>query len=72
MATISKQIADDIIAGMYPEDGCTKIVTYNNMFDGGLTYAAVFRRDNQFKYEQSPACHNVKVYWTLQDGLIGA
>lgn len=69
MGTISKQIADDIIAGKYPEDECTKIVTYNNMFNGGLTYAAIFRHENQNKYEQSPACHNVKTYWTLEKGL---
>ena len=70
MASINKQIADDIIAGKYPEDDCTKIVTYNNMFDGGLTYAAVFRRNYQNKYEESPACQNVRTYWTEKDGLV--
>jgi hypothetical protein len=63
MSTISKKIADDIIDGKYPEDECTKIITYNNIFDGGLTYAAVFKHENQLKYELSPACFNVKTYW---------
>lgn len=63
MGTISKKIADDIIAGKYPEDQCVKIVTYNNMFDGDLTYAAVFAHENPRKYEQSAACSNVKTYW---------
>lgn len=67
MGTISKIIADDIIAGKYPEDDCTKIVTYNNMFDGSLTYACVFRREDQMKYELSPACHNVKTYWVSKE-----
>lgn len=67
MSTINKQIADDIIAGKYPDEGVTKIVTYNNMFNGGLEYAAVHRRENQFKYEESPACSNVKVYWLEKD-----
>ena len=65
MGTITKEIAEAIIAGSqeYANDGITKIVTYNNMFDGGLTYAAVFRRDYQMKYEESPACSNVRVVW---------
>lgn len=68
MGTISKAIAEDIIAGKYDEDGCTKIVTYNNMFDGTLTYAVVFYREDQMKYELSPACHNVKVIWQYNKG----
>ena len=63
MGTISKKIADDIISGKYPEDNCVKIVTYNNQFDGGLTYAAVYAHENPFKYEQADACSNVKTYW---------
>lgn len=63
MGTISKQIADDIIAGKYAGDGVTKIVTYRNMFNGGLTYAAVTRREDQMRYENSPACDDVRVYW---------
>ena len=68
MGTITKQIAEDIMAGKYAEDKPTKIVTYNNMFDGGLTYAVVFEREDQFKYERSGACDNVTTIWTKQDG----
>lgn len=70
MGTINHKIAEDIIAGEYSEDGITKIVTYNNMFDGSLTYACVFRREDQLKYELSPACHNVKVIWTEENGRV--
>lgn len=70
MGTITEQIANEIMAGKYAEDQPTKIVTYNNMFDGGLTYAVVFRRDDQMKYESSPACGNVKTIWTEKDGKL--
>jgi hypothetical protein len=63
MGTISKKIADDIIAGKYPEDNCVKIITYKNVFDGGLTYAAVFKHDDYYKYERSEYCNDVKIYW---------
>lgn len=70
MGTISKPIAEAIIfTKEYDDDGCTKVVTYRNMFDGGLTFAAVFRHENQNKYENSPACEKVSVVWTSKDGL---
>ena len=69
MGSINKEIAADIIKGKYPEDNTTKIITYNNMFDGGLTYATVYLHEYQHKYEESPACHNVQVVWTDNGGL---
>ena len=67
MATVSKKIADDVIAGKYPEDGVVKIVLYNNQFNGGEAYGLVTEGDmtmgNGMKYEDSPACHNCRVYW---------
>lgn len=63
MGTITKYIADAIILDEYSDDNITKIVTYNNMFDGSLTYACVFAQEDQMKYELSPACHNVSIYW---------
>lgn len=70
MGTINAAIARDIIfTNQYDDDNCTKIVTYNNMFDGGLTFAAVFYRDYFRKYEESPACHNVQTVWHSTTGL---
>lgn len=70
MGTISHPIAHAIIfTDEYSDDDCTKVITYNNQFDGALTYACVFRRENQNKYEESPACHNVQTVWTEQNGL---
>jgi hypothetical protein len=69
MGTISKTIADEIIAGGYAEDGIVKIVTYNNQFDGALTYACVHRRENINRYEESSACRNVQTIWTEKGGV---
>lgn len=69
MGSINRKIAKDIIKGLYPEDHTTKIVTYNNMFDGGLTFATVYRHEHQNKYEESPACHNVEIVWSSNGGM---
>lgn len=70
MSTVTKEIADKVIAnnGWYvPEDPrVSKVLTYNNRFDGGLEYAIVYPHENQMRYEQSPACHNVKVIWPVK------
>jgi hypothetical protein len=70
MSTINKTIADEIIThkGYYPGDHTkvTKIVTYNNMFNGGLEYACVYSHENPYRYEGSPACIDVKTYWEIK------
>lgn len=70
MGTINQKIMDDIIAGDYDDDNPTKIVSYNNMFDGSVTYALVCKHDYQMKYEESPACHNVRTIWTKERGVL--
>ena len=69
MSTINKEIAEKIIEGKgyYPGDHIqvSKIVTYNNQFDGGLTYAMVYEHQDQMRYEESPACHNVTTIWSI-------
>ena len=69
MGTISKKIAIDIINGKYLVDRTAKIVTYNNMFDGGLTFATVCWREDFLKYERSGACSNVQTVWLSTSGL---
>ena len=69
MGTINLRIAEEVIAGKYEDDQPTKIVTYNNMFNGDLTYALVCAHEDQLKYECSGACKNVNVYWTKKDGM---
>lgn len=69
MSTISKEIAQTIIDNerYYPGDHVrvTKIVTYNNQFDGGLEYAMVYEHQDQMRYEESSACHNVTTIWSI-------
>lgn len=69
MGTISKDIAINMINGKHPTDRTAKIVTYNNMFDGGLTFANVYEYEDLLKYEHSPACHNVQTVWTAWGGM---
>ena len=38
MSTVSKQIADRIIAGDFPEDEVYLIIRYGNSFDGNYAY----------------------------------
>jgi hypothetical protein len=65
MGTVTKKIADEIIAGKYKEDGMpTKIVKYTNMFDGGDSYGVVYDDDDQDKYHASPSVINPSDYWT--------
>lgn len=66
MPTINKNIATELIHndGHYKDDPVVmKIVTYNNMFNNGLEYACVYEGQDMMRYENSPACHNVKTLW---------
>ncbi len=62
MATVSKEIADDIIAGKYEDDQPIKIVKYQNAW-GGEAYGAMFKGDNPNRYEASKYVRNPTVYW---------
>lgn len=62
MGTVRKQIADDIIAGMYQDDMPMKIVKYRNKW-GDETYGLIYAHDNQDRYEASEYVINPTVYW---------
>lgn len=42
MSTVSKKVADEIVAGKYPEDECFLIIRYENRFDGHFAYECYF------------------------------
>lgn len=70
MASInSRDIVNEIIAadGFYFDDErVIKIVQYNNMFDGGLTYGLVYASDGKAsydRYEDGGACIDAVVLW---------
>ena len=65
MSTVSKEIADDIIAGKYPEDEWIRIIEYDNAW-GGVAYGLESRR-TLGKYSPSEYVQNPRVYWQITD-----
>ena len=63
MGTISKKIADEVIAGKYDDDEPVKIVKYNNMFDGAECYGLICEGDDLDRYHESEFVRNPTVYW---------
>ena len=61
MATVSKEIADEVIAGKYPEDGWTRIVKYTTS-EGSESYG-LERAHELGKYYESEYVHNPTTYW---------
>lgn len=64
MATISKAIADDVIAGKYDDDYALpmKIVKYTNAW-GGEAFGLIFQGQNPDTYRASEYVINPTVYW---------
>lgn len=63
MATVSKEIADDIIAGKYDEDKAVKIVKYENAW-GGESYGVIFEGQRLDYYAESDYIRNPTLYWS--------
>lgn len=62
MATVSKQIADEVITGKYPEDRIVKIVRYTNAW-GGESYGLIAEGKDLDYYAPSPYVRNPFTYW---------
>lgn len=62
MSTVDKNIADQIVAGKFPEDGAQEIWEYDNAF-GGVSYGVIFPRDAKDKYAPSGFVRNPRLYW---------
>ena len=63
MSTVSKKIADDIVAGKYGEDHATRIVEYTNAW-GKQAYGVTFRGQRKDTYLiESEYIHDPKIYW---------
>jgi hypothetical protein len=62
MPTVDKKIADEVIAGKYPEDRCVKIVKYENNW-GGESYGLVMQGQAPNTYAASDFVHNPTLYW---------
>ena len=62
MSTVSKEIADGIIAGEYESDNPTKIVKYTNAW-GSDAYGVIFHGDDLEIYKESYYVRNPVTYW---------
>ena len=62
MGTISKEIADDVIAGKYEEDRPVKIVKYQNAW-GGESYGLICEGQNLDRYAASEFVISPVTYW---------
>ncbi len=73
MSTVSKEIADKIIAGngMYPGDHIRviKIYTYENAFDGSLAYKLIYENKSrpEYQFTETDFVRNPKVYWEYNE-----
>jgi hypothetical protein len=66
MSTVSKTIADNIIAhnGYYTsESRCIRIVKYQNMFNGKDAYGVISQGESLNCYHESAAVNNPVIYW---------
>ena len=62
MSTVTKKIADNVIAGKYPEDNWLRIIKYKNAF-GGESYG-LERKETLGKYQPSQYVINPEIYWS--------
>ena len=61
MATISRQIAEDVIAGKYDDYRPVKIVKYTNKW-GGESYGLICKGSRMDNYQSSEFVINPEVY----------
>jgi hypothetical protein len=61
MATVSKTIADDLIAGRY-DGNAVKIVKYTNM-EGLDAYGVIYAHESLDKYRESVFVRGPVTYW---------
>ena len=69
MGTVSKEIADRIIAGEFPEDEATKITKYTNAW-GGESYGVTFHGMRNVYAEPSEFIINPTLYWSKENGKV--
>jgi hypothetical protein len=63
MSTVSKEIAEKVIAGAYPEDEWVRIIKYENAW-GGIAYG-LESRHTLGKYSPSEYVKNPQIYWEV-------
>jgi hypothetical protein len=64
MGTVSKEIADAVIAGEYPDDEWVRIIKYENAW-GGISYGLECALTIG-KYSPSEYVKNPQIYWEAE------
>lgn len=63
MPTVSKEIADDVIAGKYDDDPpVVKIIKYENQW-GNFSYGLVYDYMDPDTYRETEFVINPQIYW---------
>jgi hypothetical protein len=68
MATVDKNIADQIVAGKFKSDNPVKIVKYTNAW-GGESYGLICRGQPLDLYRETEFVRSPSTYWTKEGGL---
>lgn len=68
MSTITKEIADDVIAGKYDEDNPIALVEYTNNW-GVLAYGLICEGQRVDMYAESAYVHQPRLYWKKAPGI---
>ena len=63
MSTVSKEIADRVKAGEFPEDNIKAILLYHNQFNGADAYKLIYGSMSVINTALSIASDYVKLYW---------
>ena len=63
MSTVSKKIADEVIAGEFPEDNIKAILLYHNQFNGADAYKLIYGSMSVINTALFIASDYVKLYW---------
>ena len=69
MSTVSKKIADEVIAGKYPEDNIKAILLYHNQFNGADAYKLIYGSMSVINTALNIASDYVKLYWINESML---
>lgn len=69
MPTITKEIADQVVAGKYKSDNPTRIVEYDNAW-GGISYGLTCGQQSLNTYAPSDFVRSPRIYWDKQTGTV--
>lgn len=69
MSTVSKEIADRVVAGEFPEDNIKAILLYHNQFNGADAYKLIYGSMSVINTALNIASDYVRLYWLNESML---